>query len=836
MRNKFTCEKCSFNARSPVLPITNKNSDILILFDTPSSYNDYDFGDYATKLFNKYNFKNYNIACLNRCFKSDRNRLDSYTDKEIRNCGQYFIEYFIKNSHIKYVLCLGMNAGKYLMKPEVDGEVVGKYVEKNGKFFYTTYNPADVNDRKWLRKKFESHLKRFFEYFYVNKTLQKKDITVNIINNHDDLNILNNQFEKLAKKKWPYFTFDIETNGLDTNKKDFKVLTISFSFNDESAFVIPVDHKENKNRIDQKILTDFLDKIFNNKKLLAVGHNAKFDILGLTKCFDIKITNLAFDTQLVWHTLFCDDKKGLKDIVYKLTDYGGYENEINKKQITNFEQIPLKKLMIYNGYDTALTYLVMLKELPLIEKRNAITLCHEIYPLASNAFTEMERTGMSLDIEALQKYKQEHLQKIKYLELKISRYPEILQTLKKLGETKFNANSIDHMKTLLFDVMQLKKVSDETAGTDKDSLKLYQRQNNSPLLQDLLDYSPIFKRYSTYLEKIEEKWIKEDGLMHTNLNMVGTANGRPSSNEPNFLNLPREKWYKSLFKPFDPKNYIFIHADYSQMELRVLASYSQDELMTKIFYDKKDPHTMTAASIFGIVEEAVQKIQRQIAKGVNFGISYGMGAMGLAFNLSLVLGRNVSVQEAQEYIDLYFIKFSGNKKLIEFVMGKVRKQGYIDNIFGRRRHLEKGKYGDKAAEREGINGLIQGTANDIMLFSLGSFWEWKEKNKIDAFLTLSVYDSILIAVRRDKDTIIKTARKLHEILTHPPYDSMRVPVEADVEIGADYGELFAFNYDKEYFEVSEKELKEEHTKFIVEEQENKGEKQYKINIKYFLTN
>jgi len=300
---KFKCNKCSFKAYKPVAPISNKDSDILILIDTPSNYNDYDYGKRINKLFKKYNVSKHNIALLNMCYKKNEatGKIAAYTDSEISNCYSYLKTFLNKNPQIKYVFCLGMNAGNLFMKPEVEGTVVNKYIEKNGKFYYTTYNPADVLGREWLYDDLKEHFKRFFNHFYKHKGLIKPDIKINKILKLEDLEILKRKFKALEKKKWPFFSYDIETHGLDMLSSDFRIISISFSFNAKEAYVIPLDHSQQKYPIqkEKQILIDFFKDVFSNRKIRGIAHNAKFEYKSIYKYYNIITLNLGFDTQLV---------------------------------------------------------------------------------------------------------------------------------------------------------------------------------------------------------------------------------------------------------------------------------------------------------------------------------------------------------------------------------------------------------------------------------------------------------------------------------------------------------------------------------------------------------
>jgi DNA polymerase-1 len=591
-----------------------------------------------------------------------------------------------------------------------------------------------------------------------------------LIDNDEKIKDLINQ---LAQQK--AFCFDTETTGIDANNAE--LVGLSFSFEAGKAYYVPVS----SNFESAKATTHLFKNVLENPSIKKIGQNIKYDILIL-KWYGIEVAGELFDTMLAHYLIDPDTRHGM-DVLAE--NYLGYTpvsitELIGKKgkNQDNMRDVEVETVKEYAAEDADITLQLEQVFAPLLADVNAEQLAKEIENPLVYVLADMEIEGVRIDMEQLQNYSKE-------LEIEVNRLEK--SVYEKAG-VKFNLASPKQLGEVLFDKLKLddkaKKTKTGQYQTGEDVLLALAPK--SDIVQDILDFRQLQKLKSTYVDALPLLVNPKTGRVHTSYNQAVAATGRLSSNNPNLQNIPirtaRGREVRKAFIPRD-ENHILLSADYSQIELRIIAEISEDENMMEAFVNGLDIHTATAAKVYGIELNEVTSEQRRNAKAVNFGIIYGQSAFGLSQNLG------IARKEAAEIIENYFTQYAGIKKYMADTMNFARENGYVETIMGRRRYLRDITSANQTvrgfAERNAINAPIQGSAADMIKIAMINIHKDIKEQKLQSKMTMQVHDELVFDVlKTEKDQI-------RSIILNRMQNAIKTTVPIVVEIGEGYNWLEA---------------------------------------------
>lgn len=576
-------------------------------------------------------------------------------------------------------------------------------------------------------------------------------------------------FDKFLKEltKQPIFAVDTETSGLNTFEDE--LLGLSFSWAKGTAYYVTA-----KPEFIQK-----LKPILEDEKVKKVGHNIKFDIEVMgTAGIDLK--GNTFDTMIASYLINPGSRQhNLDNLVF--SEIGHQMQSITeligkgKDQIT-LKEVEARRVSDYACEDADFTWQLYEPLKKQLEKVNNLELLETIENPLIKVLAEMERSGVLLNSEFLNKLGKKVGKEIVELEDKIY----------KAAKTKFNIASPLQLKEVLFDQMGIStdglartKTGVSTAASELEKLK-----GKHKIIDYIMRYRELAKLKSTYLDALPQL-VDLNGRIHTSYNQTVAATGRLSSSEPNLQNIPiRTKLGAEIRKAFiAPSGYKILAADYSQIELRIIASLAKAKKMINAFKKREDIHTTTAADINNVKPEEVTKEMRYAAKAVNFGIIYGQGSVGLA------AGTGISRAEAMDFIDRYFQAYPEIKEYLEGIKNFAAKHGFVETYFGRRRYLPEINSGmaqvRAAAERAAINHPIQGTAADLMKLAMIAIAKKLPKVSPKSKMIMQVHDELVFEV---PNSDVKKVAKLVEKEMEAVY-KLTAPVETHIEVGQNWGKM-----------------------------------------------
>ncbi len=565
------------------------------------------------------------------------------------------------------------------------------------------------------------------------------------------------------------FCFDTETTGLDTLTAELVGFSFSWSAHGGTYVPVPADRAEA-----QKIVDEFRP-VFADANIMKIGQNVKYD-LSILRRYGVEIKGKLFDTMIAHYLLQPDMRHGMDMLAETYLRYSpvSIETLIGKKgknQLT-MRDVPLSKIAEYAAEDADITWQLYKVFAPMLVEANAMKLFEEVEMPLVPVLSEMEQEGITLNSGTLHSFSAELEKQIAIVD----------QEIQQLAGTPFNISSPKQVGDILFEVLRItdkaKKTKTGQYATSEDILQ--KLVNKHPIVGKILEYREMVKLKSTYVDALPEVVNPKTGRIHTCYNQVVAATGRLSSDNPNLQNIPiRSERGREIRKAFIPRdeNHVLLSADYSQIELRVVASISGDPNMCEAFRSGIDIHTATAARVYGIKPEEVTKEMRYKAKSVNFGIIYGQGAFGLAENIG------VSRSEAKELIENYFREYAGIKKYMDDMVNFAREYGYVQTILGRRRYLRDITSANAVvrgfAERNAINAPIQGSAADMIKVAMIRVQEGLKKNNLRTRLLLQVHDELVFDVPKDEIEIVKPI--ISDAMIHA------LPLNVPVEIGMGTG-------------------------------------------------
>ena len=586
----------------------------------------------------------------------------------------------------------------------------------------------------------------------------------------DDLLI--NLVTKLKDQK--EICIDTETTNINANEAD--LVGISFSYETGKAFYIPLSINRDKTI---KTLSH-LKILFESESITWIGQNLKYDLLVL-KWYGIQLKGSFFDTMLAHYTI---EPEGKRSMDLLSSEYLNYEpvhidELIGKKGKNqgNMRDVEIEKIKEYAAEDADITRQLKDQFLPLLIKKNVTAVFEKVENPLINVLVDMEYEGINIDISFLRDYSKELEKDAKIYEENVYRQAGVrfnLASPKQLGEVLFDKLKIDP---------KAKKTKTGQYATGEDVLIKLAVQNK--IVDDILGFSELTKLKSTYVDALPELLNSKTGRIHTSYAQAVAVTGRLSSTNPNLQNIPvRTNSGREIRKAFIPRNenYVLLSADYSQIELRIVAAISGDQNMCEAFRLNKDIHTATASKVYKIDEKDVTKEMRYKAKSVNFGIIYGQGAFGLADNLG------ISRTEAKEIIENYKTEFSGINQYMIDIIEFAKDKGYVETLMGRKRWLKDINSSNFTvrgfAERNAINSPIQGSAADMIKLAMIKIHEAFKEEKIQSKMLLQVHDELVFDVLKDEIDVVKPIiTRCMETALILPND---VPVVTEVGIGENW--------------------------------------------------
>jgi DNA polymerase I len=565
--------------------------------------------------------------------------------------------------------------------------------------------------------------------------------------------------------------FDTETTGLDY--KTDKLVGFSFCFDDEEAYYVPFGHfyLGVGDQISEDEAKDAIKKIFNS---LVVGHNIKFDLHFLNKFVGQELSVYNDSMILAW-LINPESALSLDKLSEKLLNHKMVSFKDTVKKGDTFASVELEEACKYAAEDANITlrlYNLFLKKLELQNADDLIDEADEIEIPFMQTLLKMEENGIEVDSAFLETFLQE--------------VQESLHTLTKdihaLAGGEFNINSTKQLGVVLFETLGLPVGKKTKTGYSTDEKVLNSLIDAHEIIPKLLEYREVYKLYSTYIEPLLKlSRESEDSRIHTSFVQTGTATGRLSSKNPNLQNIPtRTPLGAKIRQAFvAPKGKKLIGIDYSQIELRLLAHFSQDPVLVDAFNHDKDIHLQTATVLFG-EDEAAQK--RNVAKTVNFGLLYGMGQKKLSDTLG------ITTKEAKEIIEKYFTSFPTVKTYFRSIVEGSKERGYIETLLKRRRYFdyENATPMFKAAyERESVNSVFQGSASDLIKLAMNKIEKTIKKENLQAKILLQIHDELIFEV--DADVAEQLGNKFQSIMEE--IYELKIPLKASLNIGDNWSEL-----------------------------------------------
>jgi len=652
---------------------------------------------------------------------------------------------------------------------------------------YSSYDKNEKLSDFLSNQGFKSIAERLKDNFFINAQSEKKSEEKKLKENYHLISSVV-ELDKLKSsiKQKGFCAIDTETNSL--NIEDAKLVGVSIAINEDLAYYIPINHKDLKdskkvkNQIKQDTLIKFLKLICNDKSILKIGHNIKYDLRILDK-YDVKCNSIA-DTMLLSYAL--DNgvtKHNMDDLAYLHLNHSNIKfKELvgsGKKEIT-FDYVEINRALEYAAEDALITLKLynFLNKRVKAEKNNFVY--NEIDLPLVNTLSQIEKNGIKINTNYLNELSKEFEKDSLILEKKIF----------KLAGKDFNIGSPKQLGEILFIELKIaggKKTKSGTFSTDVSTLSNLSDQGYE-IASLILEWRELTKLKSTYTDALQKQATKHQSRVHTSYGIANTLTGRLSSNDPNLQNIPiRTANGRKIRKAFiSEANKILMSFDYSQIELRLAAEISGDKNFIEAFKNNEDIHSSTASQIFGLDSTKLDPEMRRKAKAINFGILYGISPYGLAKQLS------VTNSEAKIYIENYFKKYPNIKQYMDNQIEFAKTNLYVETMFGRRCNLK--NINDKNfavrgfAERQAINAPIQGTAADIIKLAMIEFDKIIHSEELKAKMLLQVHDELIFEIdEADKDSSVEKIKFVMENV-HLQFKDFQVPLLVDYGFGNNWGD------------------------------------------------
>ena len=566
--------------------------------------------------------------------------------------------------------------------------------------------------------------------------------------------------------------FDTETTSV--NAMEAELVGISFAYVTGEAYYIPCP----ENQEETQAILELLRPLFENEAILKIGQNIKYDILVL-KNYGIEVKGALYDTMLAHYLIEPEGKHSMDWLAEQYLNYKpvSITELIGKKGKNqgNMRDVDEDEVTGYAAEDADITLRLKSTFDPVLKENQLEKLFNDVENPLINVLAHMEFEGVKIDTASLAE--------LSVLLEKESQ--EIEKRVYEIAGVRFNLASPKQLGDVLFEKLKLdpkaKKTKTGQYATGEEILS--RLANEHEIAQAILDYRQMIKLKSTYVDSLPLLINPKTGRIHTTYNQFVAATGRLSSVNPNLQNIPirtaRGREIRKAFVPRD-ENHILLAADYSQIELRIMAEFSGDESMLEAFKNGRDIHATTAAKIFQVPLEEVTTDMRRKAKTANFGIIYGISAFGLSQRLSIPRG------EAKEIIDAYFKEFPAVKEYMDGVIAKAQKDEYVETILGRRRYLRdinsRNMNMRGFAERNAINAPIQGSAADLIKVAMIHVHNWMKTKNLKSKMILQVHDELVFDAHKDEIEILKA--NIPGLMSNAI--KMKVPVEVEVGMGMDW--------------------------------------------------
>ena len=563
--------------------------------------------------------------------------------------------------------------------------------------------------------------------------------------------------------------FDTETTNIDAVEAE--LVGMSFAYREGEGYYVPVP----ANQAEAQAIVNEFKVIFENEKIEKIAQNIKYDLMVLTQ-YGVEMKGKTYDTMLAHYLIEPEKRHGMDILAEDFLNYTpvSIEEIIGKKGVKqgNMRDADIEKVKEYAAEDADITLQLRDKLHPILAKNpSAIQLFEEVEMPLTQVLCDIEMEGVRLDIDFLAAMS-------KVLEKDML---EVQTVIFGLAGQDFNINSPKQLGEILFDKLKLdpkaKKTKTGQYMTGEDILSKLELQNHE-IARKILDFRELQKLKSTYVDALPQLISPKTGRIHTSFNQAVTATGRLSSTNPNLQNIPiRTARGREIRKAFIPKNddFLILSADYSQIELRIMAAFAKDESMIEAFNQGRDIHATTAAKVFNVSLDEVTSEMRRKAKTVNFGIIYGVSAFGLAEQIG------VSRTEAKELIDNYWKEFPSIKKYMNDAVIIARDNGYVETILGRRRYLRDINSQNMVergfAERNAVNAPIQGSAADMIKIAMIKVNDFIKQEKLQSRIILTVHDELVFDVHKSELELMKT--KVNELMIN----AIPFPVKMETGMG-----------------------------------------------------
>lgn len=640
----------------------------------------------------------------------------------------------------------------------------------------------DYDIKDLVRSDFDTErLKQLFEKLEFTRFLQEllKDQADQKVDEHeidyqaaDSLDKVRELVKQVKESK--SVCLDTETTSL--TPIDSKLVGISISFEEYSGYYLPLGHDEKDRNLNRDEVLELLKPVFEDDKIKKIGQNLKYDYQVLAN-YGIHLKGIDADTMIMSYLINPSarqhnlGKLALEHLDYKMQPITELIGSGKKQK--SFSVVPIDKATFYAVEDVDIALRLYNRLLPMIKKSGLEKLFYEIEMPLVEVLAEMESAGVKIDIEYM-----------KNLSTQIGgQIDEMVSRIYEYAGYKFNINSTQQLQKVLFEDLALKpgRKTTKKTGYSTDMQTLEELAKEHPLPKILLEYRMMTKLRSTYIDALPKLVSEATGRLHTSFNQTITATGRLSSSDPNLQNIPvRTEEGAKIRKGFVPRDdeHVLLGADYSQVELRILAHLSKDEKMLEAFQQGEDIHSRTASEVYGIPLDEVTPEMRRMAKTANFAVIYGVSAYGLSMQ------SDMSVAESKQFIDTYYARYPGIREFMDNAIEKARKDGYVTTLFGRRRHIpeinSKNRQVRQFAERTAMNTPIQGTAADMIKVAMieiyGKIKEMRSK------MILQVHDELIFDVHKDE---LEQMKDIVRSTMETSVD-LDVPVKVDMGIGSNW--------------------------------------------------
>ncbi len=561
----------------------------------------------------------------------------------------------------------------------------------------------------------------------------------------------------------PEISLDTETTSEDAMSAE--LVGLSLAVEPGAGFYIPMAHSYlgAPQQLNSDIVLKRLRSLLENKPI--IGQNLKYDA-KILRHYGIELKNIVFDSLLAAYLLDPENRKDLNELARRYLGHGMMD--FSELGANRMDAVPVEQAAAYSVADAEVVLRLKERILPELRRKNQEKLFYELELPLIPVLVDMESSGILLDRAILYEQAKE-LQTLA---------TQLLQDIFRLAGQDFNPNSPKQVAQILFEKLKLPVVRRTKTGPSTDAYVLQELAGVHPLPEKLLAYRELEKLLSTYIHKLPGYINPHTGRVHTTFQQHVTVTGRLSSTDPNLQNIPvRSELGGQIRKAFvAPPGRVLIGADYSQIELRVLAHLSDDRGLREAFERDEDVHARTAATVFNLPIESVGSRERRIAKMINFGLSYGMTGYGLAQRTG------ISRTEAERFITSYFEKYPGVRVYMERVVREADEKGYLETLLGRRRYFTELS---SQARREAINFPVQATAADIMKLAMLRVYEGIKAHEIKADMLLQIHDELIFEA--DAEHAEHAAQIIKKTMEEA--FQLRVPLKVDTHVGANWGEI-----------------------------------------------